>query len=111
VSRYGSLMTTTKTRTAYRTITVSAAARQGLIPRKITAEALHAWLPADGSACAMWDRIGNVHGEVIYGISHFRRYSCETTGTSGAEIVREDGTPVVRHPMGQGRHIRILAHA
>jgi hypothetical protein len=84
------------------TITVAVAARKGLVPLRMTSEALNEWLPADGSLRAVWDRVGNVHGEVEYGISHFRR------SEGGPEIVREDGTVVIRYPLGQGRYVRIL---
>jgi hypothetical protein len=97
--------TNTATRQPFRTITIDAAARQGLTPRRITAEALHAWLPVDGSTTALWDRIGNVHGVIEYGLSHFRRYE------NGVEIVRLDGSPVLRYPLGQGRYVRILGNA
>ncbi len=96
-------------RLPFRTITVAAAARQGLAPRRMTAEAFHNWLPADGSVCPTWERIGNVHGEVKYGVFHFRR--SQTPGHPGVETVREDGTVVVRYPLGQGRTVRVLGKA
>lgn len=94
----------------YRTITVQAAARQGLAPRRMTAEAMHDWLPADGQVVATWERIGNVHGAVVYGLFHFRR--SQTPGHPGVETVRpNDGTVVVRYPLGQGRTVRVLGRA
>lgn len=100
---------TATARLPYREITVAAAARQGLAPRRIAAEALHAFLPADGSITPVWERLGNIGGVVFYGITHFRRY--ESTTSTGVEVVREDGTPVIRFPLGRGRTVRILGRA
>lgn len=106
-------MTQTSTpaaRLPFATITVSDALRQGLTPRRMTAEALHAWLPADGSLAPMWERIGYIgRADVSYGITHFRR--SQTPGHPGVEVVREDGSVVIRLPLGQGRTVRILGKA
>ncbi len=101
------MTTDTATRTPYRTITVAAAAKQGLAPRRMTAEALHAWLPADGSLVAMWEREGHdLAGCLVYGVHHFRR--SQTPGHPGVEIVAEDGNVVIRFPLNQGRTVRVL---
>jgi hypothetical protein len=92
-------------RAPFRTITIAAAARQGLTARRMTVEALYASLGSD-EVRPMWERIGYVGAEVEYGVFHFRRYATENS--TGVEVVRTDGTPVVRYPAGQGRYVRTL---
>jgi hypothetical protein len=92
-------------RVPFRTITVTAAARQGLAPRNLTAESLHAWLPADGTVVPVWERIGVVHSEVEYGLFHMRAVA------GRIETVRADGSVVSAVPLGEGRTVRTFTRS
>jgi hypothetical protein len=85
-------------------ITRTEAAAQGLTPRRVPVEALHAKLPADGSVASIWERVGWVNGDVHYTASAARATE------RGIEIVTgEYGTVTLIYPLGEGREVRTLA--
>jgi len=93
---------------AYRTTTAARMAKRGpFAPVTLAVDVLFESLPADGSPEVRWEGFGHVHGVERFG-THIMRRSPEG---DGVEVMRSnDGTVVLRHPLGVGRTVRTFRH-